>query len=275
MKREREPSPDFLTEVITRKISQYNNVENAEVEARLCLLTSKTARNERLRLPIESAAIVATPHNISVGVDRNSFEKLLATFKRGGYTMSTVEDQTIAFNDGERIEKNAEGVSVAYLKKRKLTTVDIAVPNSPYDIRIGVATETPLALDAAPTPPADAFIRRRSRTSFSIGDSLSVDFTIIQGPRPVYEVEVEMVFQKLEANAAWVAELVAEVKSLIDILKQRPAPKVPAASSAPVTVPSAPGAAPVVAPTSAVPSLAVSAANPSDSPQAVSEAPAH
>lgn len=230
MKREREEGEafqaDFLSEAVAKKISQYNGIENAEIETRLCIMNNKASRNERLRLPIESAAILAAPHNVTIGVDRNNFEKLLAAFRDAGYESTTVSSETATFNEGERVEKNDQGKVSAYLKKRKLTTIDILIPGSPFDLRIGVATETQLALADAPTIPADAFIRQRNRTTFTLPNNMVADFTVIGSgtPRPIYEVEIEMTFPKLEADAKWVSEIIQAAKRLIDIAKQRPKP---------------------------------------------------
>eukprot|EP00388_Colpodella_angusta_P004754 GDKJ01015296.1.p1 GENE.GDKJ01015296.1~~GDKJ01015296.1.p1 ORF type:complete len:231 (-),score=39.99 GDKJ01015296.1:36-695(-) len=195
-------------------------------------MTNKAARGERLRLPVESPAIISAPHGVTIGVDRSVFERLIVAYQAAGYPSTTVTSETAAFNDGERIEKDGSGKIVSYIKKRKLTTIDLVVPGAPLDLRIGVATESPQDLAKAPAIPSDAFIRQRNRTSFTVPHNITVDFTIIGGNtnRPIYEVEAEVTFAKLEADGFWVADLLQEAQKLLELAKRPKAVVAPPAA---------------------------------------------
>ena len=210
---------DFLSENICKRLRTFVGLENVEIEARLCLLTEQRG-NSRVRLPIDSAAVLLAPHKISVGMQSKDFDaiKTLLTSLSEAMTVTSSESTTSTFGE-LRVTKDETGKITCCMKKKKLATIDIVVPGYPYDLRIGVAQEIPV--DPSEIQGSAQYTRRRVRTCFKPkGSEMSYELTTVTvGSEVTHECEIELMFDKLAVDGKWVSELVRASKDMLDCVK--------------------------------------------------------
>jgi len=132
-------------------------------------------------------------------VGHDVFHRILDGLKRYQGWESTSESEVDIFYDGDRrfIFEGDSDDCIAVIKK-KIKKVDIHLENKPFDIRFGVATETPIE---NPEVPGEADQKTRRRWSF-IRKNLSIDMSVVTGggafdpdseDEAVYQVELEIV----------------------------------------------------------------------------------
>ena len=132
-------------------------------------------------------------------VGHDVFHRILDGLKRYQGWESTSESEVDIFYDGDRrfIFEGDSDDCIAVIKK-KIKKVDIHLENRPFDIRFGVATETPIE---NPEVPGEADQKTRRRWSF-IRKNLSIDMSVVTGggafdpdseDDAVYQVELEIV----------------------------------------------------------------------------------
>ena len=218
---------DFLTESICKRLRTYVGFENVEVEARLCVLTEQR-NSQRIRLPIGSAAVLLAPHKANVGMQKRDFDSIAKLLSSMGDQMEVTSSQTTTSTVGElRVTKDAvTGAIIGCVRKKKLTTIDIVVPDSPYDLRIGVAQEIPV--DPSEIKGETTYTRQRVRSCYKqVGSEMSYEMTSVTvGSEATHECEIELVFPKLAVDPQWVSQLVSACKDMLDCVKASKAPPV-------------------------------------------------
>lgn len=132
-------------------------------------------------------------------VGHDDFHRILDGLQRYQGWESIKESEVDIFYDGNRrfIFEGDSDDCIAVTKK-KIQKVDIHLENKPFDVRFGVATETPIK---NPEVPGEADQKTRKRWSF-IRKNLSIDMSIVTGggafdpdseDEAVYQVELEII----------------------------------------------------------------------------------
>lgn len=167
-------------ESIRPEFDRYKNQEYVEFELRLGKRSTKGGA-------------------FDTNVGHDVFHRILDGLKRYQGWESTSESEVDIFYDGDRrfIFEGDSDDCIAVIKK-KIKKVDIHLENRPFDIRFGVATETPIE---NPEVPGEADQKTRRRWSF-IRKNLSIDMSVVTGggafdpdseDEAVYQVELEIV----------------------------------------------------------------------------------
>lgn len=167
-------------ESIRPEFDRYKNQEYVEFELRLGKRSTKGGA-------------------FDTNVGHDVFHRILDGLKRYQGWESTSESEVDIFYDGDRrfIFEGDSDDCIAVIKK-KIKKVDIHLENRPFDIRFGVATETPIE---NPEVPGEANQKTRRRWSF-IRKNLSIDMSVVTGggafdpdseDEAVYQVELEIV----------------------------------------------------------------------------------
>lgn len=132
-------------------------------------------------------------------VGHDVFHRILDGLKRYQGWESTSESEVDIFYDGDqRFIFEGDSDDCIAVTKKKIKKVDIHLEDRPFDIRFGVATETPIK---NPEVPGEADQKTRRRWSF-IRKNLSIDMSVVTGggafdpdseDEAVYQVELEIV----------------------------------------------------------------------------------
>lgn len=132
-------------------------------------------------------------------VGHDVFHRILDGLKRyRGWESTSESEVDIFYDDDRRFIFEGDSDDCIAVTKRKIKKVDIHLENRPFDIRFGVATETPIE---NPEVPGEADQKTRKRWSF-IRKNLSIDMSVVTGggafdpdseDEAVYQVELEIV----------------------------------------------------------------------------------
>ena len=169
-------------ESIKPEFDKYKNHKHVEFELRLGKVITRSGRGVQ-------------QFDTNVGYD--DFQRILDGLKRYQGWESVKESEVDIFYDGEK-RYIFEGDDCVACTKKKVKKVDVHLENKPYDIRFGVATETPIK---NPEVPSEADQKTRKRWSF-IRKNLSIDMSIVTGggafdpdseDEDVYQVELEII----------------------------------------------------------------------------------
>ena len=146
-------------ESIKPEFDKYKNHKHVEFELRLGKKSTKGGA-----------------FDTNVGYD--DFHKILDGLKRYQGWESTKESEVDIFYEGNRrfIFEGDSDDCVA-VTKNKIKKVDIHLENKPFDIRFGIATETPIK---NPEVPGEADQKTRKRWSF-VRKNLSIDMSRVTG----------------------------------------------------------------------------------------------
>jgi len=140
--------------------------------------------------------------SFDTNVGPDTYKKALARLmKYKAWEKTAVSQDTIYYSqNGRRAVSNDVTDDITRVVKQKITKVDQALENQPFDIRLGVATETPYDLDDE-----DDFdeMKKRTRHSF-IRKNLSIDVSMIKGnpddpdceDDTSYQIELEIIDPK-------------------------------------------------------------------------------
>ena len=171
-------------ESIKPEFDKYKNHKHVEFELRLGKVITKGGRGVQ-------------QFDTNVGYD--VFHQILEGLKNYQGWESVKESEVDIFYDGEKryIFEGDSDDCVACIKK-KIRNVNLKLDNKPFDVRFGVATETPIK---NPEVPAEADQRSRKRWSF-IRKNLSIDMSVVKGggafdpdseDEAVFQVELEII----------------------------------------------------------------------------------
>jgi hypothetical protein len=140
--------------------------------------------------------------SFDTNVGPDTYKKALARLmKYKAWEKTAVSQDTIYYSqNGRRAVSNDVTDDITRVVKHKITKVDQALENQPFDIRLGVATETPYDPDDE-----DDFdeMKKRTRHSF-IRKNLSIDVSMIKGnpddpdceDDTSYQIELEIIDPK-------------------------------------------------------------------------------
>ena len=171
-------------ESIKSEFDKYKNQKHVEFELRLGKVVTRSGRG-------------VEEFDTNVGYD--VFYQILEGLKNYQGWESVKESEVDIFHDGEnRYIFEGESDDCTACTKKKIRNVNLKLDNKPFDVRIGVATETPIK---NPEVPGEADQRSRRRWSF-IRKNLSIDASFVKGCQSfdldaeedgVYQVELEII----------------------------------------------------------------------------------
>lgn len=183
----------FFTDILKENLEKYKSNE-IEIESRFGTIIDKFTKE---RLPYDAYHPVildkSPNYEFTAGVNKRDFKNFQTLF---------MNEKFVHTSDTSRIHgKNriivCDGKEIM-MKKTKLKTLDIFLPNCTYDMRICVSTEQ----EIHEFKQKNSFSRERERDSYTLND-LRFDLTTItpyyrnqrkeQKPDPYYEIETEMV----------------------------------------------------------------------------------
>lgn len=171
-------------ESIKPEFDKYKNLKHVEFELRLGKVIRTSTKGTG---------------KFDTNVGKETFERILNGLKQYQGWESTKETNVDIFYDGnKRYIFEGDSDECVAVTKKKHNNLDINLENKPFDIRFGVATETPIK---KPEVPGEADQKTRKRCSF-IRKNLSIDMSIISGggafdpdmeDESVYQVELEII----------------------------------------------------------------------------------
>jgi hypothetical protein len=194
-------------ESIKPEFDKYKNHKHVEFELRLGKVITRSGKG-------------VDYFDTNVGCD--VFHTILNGLKQYQGWESVKESEVDIFYDGEkRYIFEGESDDCTACTKKKIRNVNLKLDNKQFDVRLGVATETPIK---NPNVPGEAEQKSRKRWSF-IRKNLSIDMSIVKGggsfdpdaeDECVYQVELEII-DPLKVNS--VDELYNICWKVEDILK--------------------------------------------------------
>jgi hypothetical protein len=133
-------------------------------------------------------------------VGKENFEKILRRLSKYPSWESVTQQNAIVFYGARKglrvLYDEDKDEQLSCIAKYKMAHIDQNLPESPYDVRVAVSIENPVAYD----PDKDTFVkeRKRKRTSF-LRKGLSIDMSIVETDEKdsenpfMYQVELEIV----------------------------------------------------------------------------------
>jgi len=181
----------------------YQEKPNIEIEARLCVY--RHGRHDYVRDDHQQHSIRSLSHasgyHCDTSLPKESWDAILWQLTAMGLKPEPVKVTKDDFTRaGMRFTRDPITNEVMEcVSKQKLHKHDIVHPHSAFDIRVGFATENPIADKTAPSPGDITNSRRKERTSFIMPSKrLRVDMTIVDGKD--FEVEIEALYAGVEAD---------------------------------------------------------------------------
>jgi hypothetical protein len=112
-------------------------------------------------------------------VGKAAFEKVMrALTKYGGWEKKTHSKSTVYyFPESKRLTIDDDTEEQVGVVKRRVKVDDFHITGAPFDVRLGVATETPFEYDGEETSTEQ---KTKERWSF-VRKNLSIDMTIVKG----------------------------------------------------------------------------------------------
>lgn len=181
----------FISNFIDNYILKEHGVD-IEIEARIGHITSSITGNRIKYDTLHPVVFTRLPlfiqFNSNIGEEHYKYFKA----KIGKLTNDSVEiTDTIFIGNNYRKIVSTDGKAI-FQKKIRRTNLDIYFPNSLFDIRISVSTETNIQMP--PSSFIEKIIRERKRTQYMM-ENCTFDFTQVKdnmGNKTSYEVEIEL-----------------------------------------------------------------------------------
>lgn len=169
---------------IKPEFDKYKNHKHVEFELRLGKVVTKNGKGVE---------------RFDTNVGKETFDMILKGLQKYDGWENTRESEVDIFYDGEkRYIFEGENDDCVACTKKKIRNVNLKLDNKRFDVRMGVATETPIK---NPEVPGEADQKSRKRWSF-IRKNLSIDLSIVTGggafdpdaeDEAVYQVELEII----------------------------------------------------------------------------------
>tara|TARA_R110002072_G_scaffold142663_4_gene288056 strand:+ start:108 stop:722 length:615 start_codon:yes stop_codon:yes gene_type:complete len=169
---------------IKPEFDKYKNHKHVEFELRLGKVVTKNGKGVE---------------RFDTNVGKETFDMILKGLQKYDGWENTRESEVDIFYDSEkRYIFEGENDDCVACTKKKIRNVNLKLDNKRFDVRMGVATETPIK---NPEVPGEADQKSRKRWSF-IRKNLSIDLSIVTGggafdpdaeDEAVYQVELEII----------------------------------------------------------------------------------
>jgi hypothetical protein len=172
-----------LVEHVYRMAQQHAAKTNVELEVRLCLHCGPNGM--RIRLPIETPAVLSSSKNPSVGVSASDFERIKAFLdeksRSGSGSLAATTSHTRDMRKGDFRESVdvLTGSVVSCCRKRRLFVVDVTCPRLAYDLRVAMNEEIPADAAHCANMRVDN-IREKKRITYAL-DGFNADLTQVVG----------------------------------------------------------------------------------------------
>lgn len=229
------PSGDMLVHRLWVALQPHLQKAHLEVELRLCILCDE--RSQRIRLPIESPAVVSRVKCADASVSKRDFDRvqqlLTSTWachvpnSGGAAVVRNSHTRDLVRNGVRESTEVATGNPLGCVKKQRLAICDISCPRHKYDLRFAVNQEVPV-FDKSESD--RGFSREKKRTSFVAGPFCFDVTEVTSGSQTLYEVEVEGTLpticrgssddrheaaEHLRRVVAWLSTLVSNAMTLL------------------------------------------------------------